>query len=450
MRLLHPRALVFILLISSGPLCASSSPDEVFTVARAVQTAFERNPDILNGRDRIIEGQSTESFTRSQAFPNISAKLTANEKKAAVNSGSPAFGGDPYNQYIGQIDLSQPIYAAGAISSAIGAAKKETQIREFDLEITKRDLTLSVLQAFYSILLNEKLLDIYRDAEQVQKESLATSRRYHESGRGQLIDVYQNETQLALITPKIVQTENQVKASGYLLATLLHATDLSNIRAKGELTILNRTQIDKILEQKKAERYELSRQLLKYDQFEFNRTLQLASNLPTLSLIGNINRTATDKNELTSSNSTAWTVGLQLNIPLFSGLSSINQRHILNAQESQLKDQEIKLRDQLSLQEIQAMTSLNNAETVLTASQKAADFSKKALNEAKKNYRVQMIGPFQFLLIEQSYLDAQSSNLNAKFNYLVALENCFVALGAPLSVLVDMLENNHAAETLEK
>lgn len=128
----------------------------------------------------------------------------------------------------------------------------------------------------------------------------------------------------------------------------------------------------------------------------------------------------------------------------------MHQRSILSAQEAQLKHQEVRLRDQLSLEEIQAITNLNNAETVLQASQRAADFSRKALLEAKKSYRLQTISPFQFLLISQSYLDAQSEYLTAKYNYLISLEQSFVALGVPLLLLVDLLENYQSSETLEK
>jgi len=440
--------LVFIVALATPP--AYAAPEEVFTIAKAVDRAFERNPDIQNQRQRIIESESSASQALSHVFPNISAKITANEKKAAVNNGNATFGGEPYNQYIGQIDITQPIYAAGALTSAIDAAKKNTEIREFDLEITKRDLTLGVLQAFYSILLNEKLLGIYQEAEQIQKESLAISRKYQQSGRGQLIDVYQNETQLAQLVPKIVRTENQIKASEHLLATLLHSTDISQIHAKGQLTIIDRTQINRIFEQNKRERFELTRHARQIDEFRFNRTLEMASNYPNLGLIGNIARTTTDKKELTDANSTSWSIGLQLTIPIFTGLSSMHQRSILSAQEAQLKYQEVKLKDQLSLEEIQSITDLNNAETMLVASQKAANFSRKALLEAKKNYRLQTISPFQFLLISQSYLDAQSENLTAKYNYLTSLEQCFVALGVPLSVLVDLLENNQAPEALEK
>ncbi len=438
MRLFRAIILIFMLgLATATMICAS---EEVLTISMAVERAFERNPEIQNQRERILESQSSASYAFSQAFPRISAKMTANEKKAAVNTGSATFGGEPYNQYIGQIDLTQPLYASGALTSATRAAEKNTQIREFDLEIAKRDLILNVFQAFYSILLNEKLLSIYREAEEIQKESLAISRRYQKSGRGQLIDVYQNETQLAQIAPKIVRTENQVKASEHLLATLLHSTDLSKIHAKGQLTVIDRSQIDRIFENNKRERFELLRQSLTLEEFRFNRTIELASNYPNLDLIGNIARTTTDKSELLDSNSTSWSIGLQLTIPIFTGLSSLHQRSILNAQEAQLKHQEVKLKDQLSLEEIQAITNLNNAETVLLASQKAADFSKKALLEAKKGYRLQTIGPFQFLLISQSYLDAQSEGLTAKYSYLTSLVQYFVAFGVPLSILVDLLE----------
>ena len=324
---------------------------------------------------------------------------------------------------------------------AIKSAKKDKQIREYDLEIAKRDLSIAVIKTFYNIILNKKLLAVYKDAENNQKQYLVTSKHYYSIGRGRLIDVYQGETQLAMISPKIVQTENEVKSSGYQLANLLRVTDLPRINVVGRLTEVDHSIINNTIAEKKSVRPELTSQNLQIEKFGYDKYGELTSNFPKLDLLGDIGRTSTSKSDLNSGYATSWSVGVQLTIPLFSGFSLIPERNVLKAKEMQLEHQKTKLLSQISLEEIDSYTSFNYAETVLTAAKKAANFSKKALDEALKDFGRQAISSFQYIVVNQNFLDAQSNFLMAQYNYLISLINYFVASGVPVSELVTILDN---------
>ena len=59
-------------------------------------------------------------------------------------------------------------------------------IAHFSLQISERDVTVSVLQSFYTVLLNKHLLEILRENEKIQQNAkfLGKNERREESGMG--------------------------------------------------------------------------------------------------------------------------------------------------------------------------------------------------------------------------------------------------------------------------
>jgi outer membrane protein len=408
------------------------------TVGDAVDRAIQANQNVLYYRERIDEADSGISYAKSSIFPVLNGVVTGEREKDAVNLGSAKFGGSAYNNYSAQITLVQPLYRAGLISGGIGVAEKEKAIRTEDLETTERDLTLSVIEAFYTVLESEQLTQFVKQTLDVEQESLSTAQEYFRIGRGQLIDVLQIKTQIALLYPQLASAENTTKNSAAQLTALLHAGQTSNLNLSGDLNPVKTQEIAKLVATKK-ELPEITRNKELISQFDDTIKVQMSVNYPSLNIIGGIGRTAYTQSDLFNDYSTGWSIGLQLNIPLFSGLSSIFQRHVLARQAGELEYQYHYLLDTLSSNQVQAERNLDTAATVLQSSQSAAEFSAASLREAQRDFRLQTISYLQLLTSQQSYLQAESSYVQAKYSYIDSVAKYFVATGIPISGLVTVL-----------
>jgi outer membrane protein TolC len=421
-----------------APLAAGASVP-VFTIQGSMRQAMDKNPDVLKAREILHQSEANEALAFSRVFPVVNGDLQASHLKAASSSNSPLFGGDPYNQYRAGLTLTQPLYDS-SLFPAYRFSKKDQLIKKYQVDIAERTLSESVLESFYSVLLNERLLQIYKETLKVDNETLAIAERYYRIGRAQKIDVLQLKTQAALLTPKIAQVDNRMRTAAAQLATLLRELDASNIRLKGALASPSTAWVSQMVAHARAELPEVLRARETVNQFENSRDVQMAVYWPKLNFVANLLRSAYDKHDLIDSNTTSWGLSLQLNIPIFAGLSSFRQRASLASQERQLELDETHAADAASVSQIQTEHDFAVAVAGLESSRQAALFGRESLQEAQRSYKLQTINYLQYQSSQQAFLDSQVGYYQAKYNYIVALSKYFNAMGVPSALLVAKLE----------
>ena len=413
----------------------------VLTVGTAVQTALERNPTVLTAREKLIEQDGNKSFAFAQIFPTVSSSLSTYHRKDAVNVSNPAFGGEAYNTYTADLKGTQPLFVAGALSAGLESAKLGREMSDIDLEIAQRDLSVSVIQLFYTIILNQEKLGILIRTQNVDHELLITTQQRYKIGRSQLVDVLQIKTTSALLDAQIADAKNQVETAAAALASALGEREASQVTVKGSLEPPQILAYSKKVQEPRGFRIPEFEKVKKQEaQFADTRTITLAPSLPSISASGDINRAAFLKSDLFNPYSTAWSVGLQLEIPIFSGLSSLAQRRILASQATQLDIGESLLRDQISLAQVQATKNLETSRADILSSEVALDLAKQSLVESKKDYRLATIDLLHYLASEQNLLTAETAWRTAQYNHIVSLAQFMSASGYPVSELITALD----------
>ncbi|HAR43956.1 MAG TPA: hypothetical protein DCS07_15195 [Bdellovibrionales bacterium] len=416
---------------------SAAVPTAVMTIKLARDAAFAYNPDLRSTRERLVELRAVKSQAISHLFPSISASGNASHRKDAAN-GAAAFGGEPYNVYRLGVDLAQPLFDGGASFAALSQVRKEQGIRNYDLQIAERELTLTVVQAFYTVILNERTLFNLRKNYEIEKKVLVTAQDRYRIGRGQLLDVLQIKTQMALLDPKIAEAQKNLETS---VATF---ANLTGVQGGGSVSLTGGLDLPLDQFQKRAPQAvtlpEIERIHLQQLQFPDIRKISLAKHYPQLSATGSWARSAFAKQDLLNGYSSAWSVGLQLSVPLFSGLSSFWEREQLASQEAQLSISEYRTVDASALNQIRAEKELTLRRELVMATKKATEYSIESLREAEKNYRLQTADYLKLLQAQQNHLDAQASFDHARYNFIVAVARYFAATGLPLDEVIAWLE----------
>ena len=435
---------IYLALLTNFALWTSqNSQSEELTplsLKEAVQLALAKNPDVLKAHESVNQADSARSATFSKFLPTLSADAKYNYQKDAVDQNFANFAGETYNQYQVGFNLTQPIYNGGAMFAGLSYSKKQQEIKNLELQIAERNLSESVLENFYTLLLNERFLQILKDTEAVSISTLKKAESYVHLGRVQKVDLLQLKTQNALLKPKISAAENQIQTSAANLATQLHILNLSALHVRGKLVSPNSIWVKSMLEQKSGSLPEVARSRTLVDQFSDQRTVTMAPYWPQLNLVGQWGRLSYAKTDLLDSNATHWTIGLELSIPIFSGLSSIYERESLLSQEKQMEFDETKTADIVSVNQIQTEKNLLLAETQLDSAKEAAQFGNESLKEAEREFKLSSINYLQYQSSQQAYLDSENGYNQAKYDYIVAIAKYFNAMGIPISKLVDELE----------
>lgn len=427
-------ALPLIALISTPSLGAP------LDLATAVDSALRNSPVLAEAKEKQREYRYQANVLRSTLFPSLAANANAARKKDSVANktvSTVVFGGDPYNYYNLNLQLTQPLLVWGSVA-AVRQAGIDRDITNLEADITARDLTRDVISAYYRVVLNQNLIGILVEEEGVIKEALQTARTRLGLG-GRRIDLLQVRTRQALLQPKIEKAKNELAASAAELAKLMGEPQRTDIQLRGKIPQLSFPAIEGKLNLKEFELPELEKLRLARERVDEERSVQLGKQLPQLRFQGDYNFTNYTKSELFDPASNSWAAQLVLSVPLFSGLSSIFERKALEARDEQLAAQERETANSLSLAQIKSRKVLESAGTSLTFAQEAADLARDSMKQASSDYRFGHIDFLQYLQVQQSNFEAVTSLSQLKYDNIVALANYFASSGQPLNKLVELL-----------
>jgi outer membrane protein TolC len=430
-------------LIFTFPVTIATSwanPDKPFTIQSAVDQSMERNPEVQKYRERIVEDHSAFSLAIAKVFPTVGFQGNSNYLKNPASQTGSLFGGEAYNQYSVLLNFNQPLWDGGALLAGYKYAKKDLDIRQKDLEVQQRTTTLSVLQAFYGVVLNQHLFQILQDDYSVQVEVQKIVERYYKIGRAQKLDVLQQKTLVASLPPQIAQADDNLKTAASQLAALVRELSSDGIRVKGTLGNPDLAWVQSTRNQYRTELPEIARSREAIAQFDDTQDIQLATYNPKLSFLGNYGRNSYTKTDLLDDNNTSWTIGLELDIPIFAGLSSVYQKRVLASQKIEMEKDDVSLNDTQASLEIQTEKNLEVAKNQLDQNRIAAQYGRESLDEADKDWRIATINYTQYQTSQQAYLTAETGYYQSQYNYIVAIANYFAAVGTPLEHLVTKLE----------
>lgn len=425
--------LVFLFLIFAFSVNLSFA----LTLKEAVENAFQNDSQVLLQRQKVVAAAETYSSAVAAAFPKLDATLSSLYKKDAA-VGAPLFGGEPYNLYTAQLSLIQPLYRGGAIWAAYRFTQLNQKAEELRLEELKRSIAANTITAYLNTLQSKRQLDALTEVEKINRESVLLTEKRQRIGRSQTLDLLQSKTVLALLAPKISQAKSNLLTSTSNLAKLVNALDDAHLTLDNEIAeypIKKEMFVHKLEELPQIERMKVG-----IDQSEYQSDIDLSKHYPQLSLLANIGRNTNRKADLIDDHYTMWNIGLQLQIPIFSGLSSFADRKVSAAKKEEAS---LGLEEATRVAKLNAIVStqeLDNARAIYISSIDAFDLAKKSLEEAKKNYRYSTIDYAQYLSIQQNFLDARIALDQAKVAIWLVLNKHMSAMGHTSGDFINIYE----------
>ncbi|MGZ3727359.1 MAG: TolC family protein [Pseudobdellovibrio sp.] len=434
-----PFFLVFVLFTLNSLAQAQSPAGSILTLQQAIDTGLKSNASINQLREKLNETSGSISLGRSTLFPTINLNADVQKKKdATANKTSVPFGGDPYDNYGLDVSLSQPLFYYGVVDG-VRKLELDDQIAKTDLKIGERDLTSNIIQAYYRAVFSQKQWQLLIDEQNIVTESLQTTKHRMQIGRGQLLDVLQVQTQLALLKPKIEDAKNQLTVSYSQLAAYMGVEKLPSETLSTNLPSVKTEEVKSLIESQSVELPELTVIKLSRDQNHLERNVAWGKDLPQLKFDVDYSFASYSSSQLLEEPSNSWVAQLVLTVPLFSGLSSRDESKIYSARDSEYEHQFRDKSDSLKVAETSALQALDSSDVSLSSSEEAVDLANKSFNEASRNYRLSTIDFVQYLQVQQTRLDALISLQQIKLNSINAATNYVVSKGGELNRLAQYL-----------
>jgi len=427
-------------------ICAAAIfPQKSLSLSEVVKIALQKNTLIQQTEQGIIAYESGVKSAYGNLLPSVSANGGWNWSRSVQEGGDYIYNGLPFTA--AKKIVQSRSYSAGASANItlfdglanfanIAKSKNELEAAKYDLERAKQNLTFQAIGGFYDVINAKKLMDVKEQDLKWNQKNYEIILERNKLGNVTLADVYSQQYKVGNAELELIRAQNSYETtkSEYLYSLgldMLENYTFDDPTMQGKDLVLDIVVIDpniKILVDKAlTNRSDLKSAKLAFESSLNGITMAKAGHLPSLSNFYSYGTNANTLDKMFKSYNT--TIGLSLNIPIFSGFSVENsvQRAEVNAKNSELSVADLERKIKKEIQK----TYLD-----LQASEKRLDVSKNNVIAASENRKIEQekytLGAtmlLNVLMANSDYTTALTNYVNAQFEYVKLKEQLEYSLG---------------------
>lgn len=402
------------------------------TLDAAVEMALSENPTI-----RVAEMEVARyDYVRRQTWGNLLPQVAVNGQvnhtfiKQNMSKGF-SLGGDQYTTVSGALDVTMPLFAP-AVYRTLRMNDTQMAAAVEEARASRVDLIAEVRKAFYNILLAKQSLVVLLESQATVQRTVDDTELQYRNGLMSEYDLLTAQVQLSNLKPTIIQTENSIAVAERLLKMYLSIPEEVDIEVVGELDSLR----DAVLEGTEGLSTDVSEntdlRTLELQEELLVRQLRVANagRWPTVGLFGNFTLSGNNMGTFNFHDMSVvqdgyyWQhplyAGVQISVPLFSGLTKMNRARELKNQIAQVGVRRDYLRRQVDVQVRSALNDLVTARETMFAQERTVEQARKAYSISDTRYRA---GAGTILELNSAQLSQTQAQLNfsqAIYDYLTA------------------------------
>ena len=426
----------------------------LLTLSEAITAAHQQNPSLLAARENAaalgykvseVRAAYLPQATAAASYMRLTTNMTPQQAKAfsglmlllgqiAVHDGLPissAQSGSSNNSidsYTASLSVNQLIYDFGRTGGAYDAAKSDANAAEADADSTGDLVYLTVTQAYFAVLASQDLQQAALETKRQMEKHLELAQSQVDAGVRPLIDVTRARADLASANLTVVHARNQLAIAKSGLNAVMGNSEASADYRVERPRVADALEIQSLevavhtaLEKRPEYRSVKSR----VDSMRSLVSVARAGYFPTLGASGNLTYTGEKPNDLAYN----WVVGATLTWNFFSGLATTNVVDEMEARvrslEATLKSLEIAVRNDVET----AYLAFQEAQEKLAPTQALLDAATDTLALAEGRYRAGAGGIVEVTDAEALLIQAQTSDIAAKFDLEVARTRLLKSIG---------------------
>lgn len=470
------KRVVFFLLISSSSLFAQQKK---WTLEECVNYALENNitiqsseldvkSSVINKKDAFGNFLPTVNASASHSWniglnQNITTGLLENQTTQFTSAG---------------FNVGVDLFKGLQNQNQLRRANLAIIASQYQLTKMKEDVALNIANAYLQILFNKENLKVQTEQLKINNQQLSRTQELVDAGmvpQGDLLDV---KATVASNKQSIIIAENTLLISKLSLAQLLKIEDFQNFDIADDQQDILQSEVlnesfDDIISKAKENRTELKIAQSNLELAEKDISIAKGAYYPTLrgfysfstraSYIDRITGLELDSNNPTSvigvvegtgqnvlqpnyvaitgkplplleqfDNNKGQNFGLQLNVPIFNGLSVRN-----NVQRTKIAYEKAKInyeQQELDLERnvFTAYSDTKSAKESYEAALQALEARKLSFDYAKERYAVGLMNVFDYNQAQTALTNAESEVLRTKYDYIFRTKILEFYFGIPL------------------
>jgi len=441
------RNLVLILILN----CLTVGPvwgQKPLTIEEAIQIALKNNSTLKSAYETYRASKSYAFGAWGNFLPRADVSLGRNQYQKdrqffstepqrmvfdpVKNDSVPDYSFRSKSAYDFGISVSQTIFDGGLSWFNLGQGRALLSSSEYSYRQTKQETIVAVKIASFGLLKAQTLLEVQQDVVKRAQQQLDIAKARYDLGSASLSDYLKAKVLISNAKLDLVNAKNAVEIARATLNTVLgiSVNSPTSIDAKLEYQKYE-VNLDNSLKTALATHPLVEKSKADLDASEAQLMSAWSRHLPSLTArfdYGWFDARFPD-NRRDWGRIDSWAVSFVVSMNIFSGFqitSDINAaKHSKRAADERLSQQ----KKDLELQIRTAYLNVQSAEEKISVTQEAAKSAEQDLNLTQEKYNLGAASTLELLDAQVSYRTAKTNEVNALFDYTVAVSELEKALG---------------------
>ena len=413
----------------------SAQEKRAIDIDEAVTIAMKNNIQVIaamNSYNSTVANVLPKTWGRN--LPTVSANANFNHSMLNEVSGTSGFGGSTSNNaYSYSLDANYVIFDGLKKFDEMTQARLDESSAKFDFENTRQEVTLSVYQAYITVLKNQQLLKIAEENLKRSEEQLKRLEERNRLGAQILSDVYKQRVQVGSDKLAVNKAKNNLRTSKASLNNLIGVDVNTEIELK-ELPVdmafdHKQFDFDQSYQTALDNRKDYKASTKKVESTRRSLSIAKSGYYPTLSAIASYkwNNTALDFNKYSDKDNAL--VGLNLSMPLFTGFqtnsSVIQADQRYQTERSNMESTKRKVALDIKIALLNMQTAYENVQL----SDENVKSAKEDLRLATERYNLGAGTLLDQITATTGYSTAEANYTQARYDFVYARQQYLLAVG---------------------
>ncbi len=386
---------------------AAQSNDPVFAAARATLEA---------GQEKLPQG-------RSMLMPSItfSANTTMNGQNVTYPVYPLSFlsGSYSYNSNGYGLTLVQPLFRQ---QNWLAYTESELQVAQAGMQfkIAEQDLIVRVAQAYFDVLIAQDSVGLAEAQETAISEQLEQAKRNFEVGSATITDTLEAQARYDLTGAQLIAAQNDLEIKRSALQQLINAAPkaLNPLGKQFKLETPQPADMGKWLDAAQSSNLQIAIAQASAQIAEKEVARNRGGHYPTVDLVANYSNNSMGGSM--ANETTARSIGVQLNLPLFEGGLVNSRSREAEANRERARQEMESARRNADQQTRQAYLGVASGIAQVKALQQALASSESMLEASKLGHEVGVRTNLDVLNAQQQLYSTRRDLYQAQYNYLIS------------------------------
>jgi outer membrane protein len=442
---------IWSLVIVSGlsfQLYAQDLPAGPYDLQTAVNIALENNLTLKRSELNQLSNEATVLQNKGARLPTLSTGASTGFRWGrSVNPVTNLF----ETARIGNVNLSAnssvTLFAGSRISNNLTQSKLDLEAGIFNIEATKNNITLNIINLFVNVVFNREQVNIAESQLTTSKDQLDQTTKLVAAGSLPLADKLDLQAQNATNELEVINAKNSLRISKLNLAQAMQIPFTEDFQVVEPEFIINDGLMasenpSDIFDTAVEIMPEIKLAKVNVESAEYGVKIARGSFLPTVGIGGNIFSNYVDRSfgsEPPSfgaqiQDNLSQSLNLNLSIPIFSQFNNMASVQRARVQKQISEVAEVEAKNTLRQDIESAYNSALSAQQSYEANQVRLDAVQESFRIAQQRLDVGAINSVDYQVAQNNLFNTQADLLNAKYTYIFRVKVLDFYLGNPINL----------------